>query len=81
MVLQRAKKIRKIHTYVRCGSMSRVMLGFFTLIIKMPYFCLISVTCFISGCAYCDGFYLTIIPRVRMGSESIAHEIEGRMGY
>ena len=25
--------------------------------------------------------YLTIIPRVRMGSESIAHEAEGRMGY
>ena len=25
--------------------------------------------------------YLTIIPRARMGSESIAHETEGRMGY
>ena len=25
--------------------------------------------------------YLTIIPRDRMGSESIAHEAEGRMGY
>ena len=25
--------------------------------------------------------YLTIIPRARMGSESIAHEAEGRMGY
>ena len=25
--------------------------------------------------------YLTIIPRVRMGSESIAYEAEGRMGY
>ena len=25
--------------------------------------------------------YLTIIPRVRMGSESIAHEAEGRTGY
>ena len=24
---------------------------------------------------------LTIIPRARMGSESIAHEAEGRMGY
>ena len=24
---------------------------------------------------------LTIIPRARMGSESIAHEVEGRMGY
>ena len=23
----------------------------------------------------------TIIPRVRMGSESIAHEVEGQMGY
>ena len=25
--------------------------------------------------------YLTIISRARMGSESIAHEAEGRMGY
>ena len=25
--------------------------------------------------------YLIIIPRARMGSESIAHEAEGRMGY
>ena len=25
--------------------------------------------------------YLTIIPRARMGSESIAHKAEGRMGY
>ena len=25
--------------------------------------------------------YLTIIPRARMGSESMAHEAEGRMGY
>lgn len=25
--------------------------------------------------------YLTIIPRARVGSESIAHEAEGRMGY
>ena len=25
--------------------------------------------------------YLTIIPRARMGSESIAHEAEGRIGY
>ena len=25
--------------------------------------------------------YLTIIPRARMGSESVAHEAEGRMGY
>ena len=25
--------------------------------------------------------YLTIIPRPRMGCESIAHEAEGRMGY
>ena len=25
--------------------------------------------------------YLTIIPGARMGSESIAHEAEGRMGY
>ena len=27
------------------------------------------------------GGYLTIIPRARMGSESIAHEAEGRMVY
>ena len=27
------------------------------------------------------GIYLTIIPRVRMGSESIAHDAESRMGY
>ena len=27
------------------------------------------------------GVYLTIIPRAQMGSESIAHETEGRMGY
>ena len=26
-------------------------------------------------------YYLTIIPRARMGSESIAHEAEGRMAY
>ena len=26
-------------------------------------------------------WYLTIIPRARMASESIAHEAEGRMGY
>ena len=25
-------------------------------------------------------FYLTIIPRARVGSESIAHEAKGRMG-
>ena len=25
--------------------------------------------------------YLTIIPGARMGSESIAQEVEGRMGY
>ena len=25
--------------------------------------------------------YLTIIPRARVGSESIAHEADGRMGY
>ena len=27
------------------------------------------------------GIYLKIIPRVRMGSETIAHEAEGWMGY
>ena len=26
-------------------------------------------------------YYLTIISRARMGSESIAHDAEGRMGY
>ena len=25
--------------------------------------------------------YLTVIPRVQMGSESIVHEAEGRIGY
>ena len=36
-------------------------------------------TMFVIGVLTC---YLTIIiPRVRMGSESIAHEAEGRMGY
>ena len=25
--------------------------------------------------------YLTVIPQAQMGSESIAHEAEGRMGY
>ena len=28
-----------------------------------------------------DQYYLTIIPRPWMGSELIAHEAEGRMGY
>ena len=28
-----------------------------------------------------DPCFLTIIPRARMGSESIAHDAEGRMGY
>ena len=28
-----------------------------------------------------DHVYLTIIPRGRKGSESMAHEAEGRMGY
>ena len=27
-----------------------------------------------------DPYFLTIIPRARMGSESIAHDAEGRMG-
>ena len=30
---------------------------------------------------YIDMKQLTIIPRARMGSESIAHEAEGQMGY
>ena len=36
----------------------------------------------IHGGAYFRNFtvYLTIIPRTRMGSESIPHEAEGRMG-
>ena len=29
----------------------------------------------------CGTGYLTIIPQARMGSESIAHKVEGRMGY
>ena len=33
------------------------------------------------GSTVLNGKYLTIIPRARMGSESIAHEAEGRMGY
>ena len=28
-----------------------------------------------------DNDYLTTIPRARMGSQSIAHEAEGRIGY
>ena len=28
-----------------------------------------------------DPHFFTIIPRARMGSESIAHDAEGRMGY
>ena len=35
-------------------------------------------------CAFQDAInidYLTTIPQARMGSESIAHEAEGRMGY
>ena len=28
-----------------------------------------------------NSLYLTIIPRARMGSASIAHEAEGRIGY
>ena len=34
-----------------------------------------------SGIAGWSNGYLTIIPRARMGSESIAHEAVGRMGY
>ena len=34
---------------------------------------------FYAGGSYRE--YLTINPRARMGSESIAHEAEGRMGY
>ena len=34
-----------------------------------------------SVCSSIQHIYLTIIPRARMGSESIAHEAEGRMGY
>ena len=26
-------------------------------------------------------YFLTIIPRARLGSESVDHEAEGRMGY
>ena len=40
-----------------------------------------------SSCFLCFSFldelrvYLTLIPQARMGSESIAHKAEGRMGY
>ena len=37
--------------------------------------------CLISSINGSFGHYLTIIPRARMGSESIAHEAEGRMDY
>ena len=30
---------------------------------------------------FIQSIYLAIIPRARMGSESVAHEAEGRMGY
>ena len=33
------------------------------------------------GISCSNQMYLTIITRSRMGSESIAHEAEGRMGY
>ena len=39
---------------------------------------------FISYVAVCRDIqveYFTIIPRAQTGSESIAHEAEGRMGY
>ena len=39
-------------------------------------------SCFFSKLPQCvRQEYLTIIPRARMGFESIAHEAEGRMGY
>ena len=34
-----------------------------------------------SSCVSNGGKYLKIIPRARMGYDSIAHEAEGRMGY
>ena len=34
-----------------------------------------------SGYKLPDGYLTIIIPRARMGSESMAHEVEGRMGY
>ena len=35
-----------------------------------------------SWCVYANlDVYLTIVPRARIGYESIAHEAEGRMGY
>ena len=36
---------------------------------------------YMKGCFFRLHKYLTIIPQVRMGYESIAHEAEGRMGY
>ena len=38
-------------------------------------------TCFASMIDVGIDKYLTIIPRARMGSESIAHEAKGRMDY
>ena len=48
------------------------------------FVCLLFLLCFMYVCMYVCMYaciYLTIIPRPRMGSESIAHEAEGGMGY
>ena len=34
-----------------------------------------------SGYKLPDGYLTIIIPRARMSSESMTHEVEGRMGY
>ena len=39
------------------------------------------VLVFVHSLVLSTELYLTIIPRVRMGSESMAHEVEGQMGY
>ena len=39
------------------------------------------VLVFVHSLVLSTELYLTIIPRARMGSESIAHEVEGQMGY
>ena len=54
-------------------------LCFFLVYIPVSFFGLaIKITSLNIGRAQ---LYLAIIPRARMGSESIAHEAEGRMGY
>ena len=41
----------------------------------------LKVFCYVLSLFHFVKFYLTIIPLALMGSDSIAHEAEGRMGY